>query len=162
MFAGKEEPPSCALGSRGTKTSYSPKYSALGFASTAANPISFISAIHRIADNHDIDGEKHNRETLEKNDPASIFSAIHSDPLILSFKTPEDLNLTTLLESSIKSSPVAGFLPLRPFLVWTENFPNPEMRTSSPLARFSFRISKTFSTIRFDWALLMPVLLLRL
>ena len=36
---------------------------------------------------------------------------IHCDLLILSLNCPEHLNVTTLLASSIRSSPVAGFLP---------------------------------------------------
>ena len=56
-------------------------------------------------------------------------------PFIFCLKTPEHLKVTTLLDPSIKSSPVCGFLPLRSLLSFTQNFPNPLINTSSPFAR---------------------------
>ena len=45
-------------------------------------------------------------------------------PLTLPLSLPEHVNVTTFLGSSIKSSPVAGFLPFRSFFSFTQNFPN--------------------------------------
>jgi hypothetical protein len=72
--------------------------------------------------------------------------APYSAPLILSLKTGEHLNVTTLLPSRVKSPPVAGFLPLLGSFSLTTNFPNPLIRTSSPDSRDFLIISKTLST----------------
>jgi hypothetical protein len=56
--------------------------------------------------------------------------------LTLALKIGEHLKVTTLLDPSIKSSPVAGFLPFRSFLLLTQNFPKPLIKTSSPFSRF--------------------------
>ena len=78
-------------------------------------------------------------------------------PLILSLNFPEHLNVTTFLEASIMSSPVAGFRPFRSFFSFTQNFPNPETNTSSPEARVFLMISKRVSTISDDLFLGKPV-----
>jgi hypothetical protein len=61
-------------------------------------------------------------------------------------KLPELLKLTTFRAGSILSSPVAGFLSRRSCFSFTENFPNPVIRTSSPDASVDFMISINFST----------------
>ena len=53
--------------------------------------------------------------------------------------------MTTLLASKYKSSPVAGVLPLRLLLFFTQNLPKPEMRMSSPDSSVFFISSKRFS-----------------
>lgn len=63
-------------------------------------------------------------------------------PFSLCLSGREHLKVTTLLASSIISSPVEGFLPLRSFLSFTQNFPKPLIRTSSPFASVAFMISK--------------------
>jgi hypothetical protein len=70
--------------------------------------------------------------------------------LTLSLNFPEQLNVTTFLASSIKSSPVAGFLPFRSFFSLTQNLPKLEIRTSSPDARVFLMISIRISTISVD------------
>ena len=57
---------------------------------------------------------------------------IYFRPFNLSRRTGEQLNVTTLRRSSIRSPPVTGRLPLRSLLSLTQNFPKPLMRTSSP------------------------------
>ena len=52
-------------------------------------------------------------------------------PFTISLNLPEHLKITTFLGSSIKSSPVAGFLPLRAFFFFTQNLPNPDTNPSS-------------------------------
>ena len=64
-------------------------------------------------------------------------------PFILSLILGEHLNAITLSEFKVKSSPVAGFLPLRGAFFFAENFPNPLMRTSSPFAREVLTVSRT-------------------
>ena len=59
-------------------------------------------------------------------------------PLIFSFNFPEHLKVTTWRGPSIKSSPVAGFRPLRSFLHFTQNLPNPETNTSQDLDHDDF------------------------
>ena len=78
--------------------------------------------------------------------------------LILSFKTEETLKVTTFLSCNMRSSPVAGFLPLRLFLLFTQNFPNPEISTSSPLSRVPLMISRMPSTSSTDFFLVKPIL----
>lgn len=63
-------------------------------------------------------------------------------PFSFCFNGREHLKVTTLLASSIISSPVNGFLPLRSFLPFTQNFPKPLIRMSSPFASVAFMISK--------------------
>jgi hypothetical protein len=46
-------------------------------------------------------------------------------PFTLSLITGEHRNVTTVLESKVKSSLVTGFLPFRGAFFFTENFPNP-------------------------------------
>ena len=74
-------------------------------------------------------------------------------PLILSRNLPEHLKVTTLLSASIKSSPVWGFLPLRLLLSFTENFPNPVIKTSSPSSRVFLMIASRDSTTCVDLVL---------
>jgi hypothetical protein len=66
---------------------------------------------------------------------------------------PEHLNVTTLRGLSIIESPVAGFLPFRSFLSFTQNLPNPLTRTSSPDARVDLMVSMSCSTtsLLFFW-----------
>jgi hypothetical protein len=52
-----------------------------------------------------------------------------------SLRIGEHLKVTTLLDPSIKSSPVAGFLPFRALFCLMQNFPKPLISTSSPLSR---------------------------
>ena len=66
-------------------------------------------------------------------------------PFILSLNEVEQLKVTTLLASNIRSSPVEGFLPLRCFLSLTQNLPNPDIRTSSPVANVDLIFSNRFS-----------------
>jgi len=54
---------------------------------------------------------------------------------------PEHLKVTTRRAASIKDPSVAGFLPRRLDLSFTQNLPKPLIRTSSPEARVSFMIS---------------------
>jgi hypothetical protein len=63
-------------------------------------------------------------------------------PFIPARKTPEHLNVTTFPGPIIIGSPVSGFLPLRSYFSFTENFPKPLMRTSSPFSRDFFISSK--------------------
>ena len=72
---------------------------------------------------------------------------------IFSVKTDELLKVTTLLPSKNKSSPVCGFLPLLFFFSFTQNFPNPLTRISSPDARVLFISSRSASTICEAWFL---------
>jgi hypothetical protein len=65
--------------------------------------------------------------------------------LIFFLKTSEHLKVTTLLASSTKFSPVAGFLPLRGAFFFAENFPNLLIRTSSPDSRVFLISSKIVS-----------------
>ena len=63
-----------------------------------------------------------------------------------SLNRPEHLNVITFRERKVKSSPVAGFLPLRSRFSFTENFPKPEINRSSPDASVLFMISSNNST----------------
>ncbi len=63
---------------------------------------------------------------------------------------------TTLLASNIKSLPVAGFLPLRSPLSFTENFPNLEINTSSPVSKVLLISSKRELTTWADLVLDRP------
>jgi hypothetical protein len=67
-------------------------------------------------------------------------------PFSFLFITGEHLKLTTRLSASIRSSPVAGFLPRRLPFSWMQNFPKPVTRTSSPPSRVFLMISKVAST----------------
>ena len=67
------------------------------------------------------------------------------EPLIFLRIFPEHLNVTTLRGLSIIESPVAGFLPRRSFLSFTQNLPKPLTRTSSPDARVVLMISMSCS-----------------
>jgi len=80
--------------------------------------------------------------------------------LISSLRLAEHLKVTTFLAESIISSPVAGFLPRRESLSFTQNFPNPLIRTSSPDARAPLRISKRDSTKSVDFFMVNPFRLL--
>jgi hypothetical protein len=65
--------------------------------------------------------------------------------LILSLSFPEHLNVTTLLDASIMSSPVAGFRPLLSRFFLTQNLPKPLINTSSPAANFDpYQINQGF------------------
>jgi hypothetical protein len=68
----------------------------------------------------------------------------------VSLNLPEHLNVTTFLGSNNKSSPVAGFLPLRSLFSLTQNLPNPDTNTSSPDARVLLMISRRVSKISED------------
>jgi hypothetical protein len=60
----------------------------------------------------------------------------HAYPPFTFFRNfPNHLNVTTRRFSSIMSSPVAGFHPLRPFFSFTQNLPKPVTRTSLPDSR---------------------------
>ena len=75
-------------------------------------------------------------------------SLSHIFPFILFFNTGEHLKRTSLLDSSIISCPVWGFLPLRFPLSFTQNLPKPLIRTSSPFSSVSFMTSKRESISR--------------
>jgi len=66
-------------------------------------------------------------------------------PFIAARKTLELLNVTTFLGGRIIALPVWRFLLLRPCFFFTENFPNPLTRTSSPFCRDCFISSKRAS-----------------
>ena len=70
----------------------------------------------------------------------------HLLPFILALNFPEHLNPTTLLAPNVKFSPVAGFLPLLSLFSFTQNFPNPVIRTSSPFSSVFLMISIIDST----------------
>jgi hypothetical protein len=56
------------------------------------------------------------------------------------------LKVTIRLSAGISRLPVCGFLPLRLPLSFTQNFPNPLIRTFSPASRVCSMISKVAST----------------
>jgi hypothetical protein len=68
-------------------------------------------------------------------------------PFTCSRSFAEHLNVTTRLAGRIALAPVAGFLPLRAALSFTQNFPKPEINTSSPDARLDLMISSSDSVI---------------
>jgi hypothetical protein len=70
----------------------------------------------------------------------------YCDLLILSLNRPEHLNTTTLLAASIILSPVTGFRPRLSRFFFTQNFPNPLIRISSPEANFDLISSSRVST----------------
>jgi hypothetical protein len=80
-----------------------------------------------------------------------------NQPFTLSLNLPEHLNVTTFLGSSIKSSPVAGFLPFRSHFSFKQNLPKLEIRTSSPDASVRLMISIRVSTISVDLFLGKPI-----
>ena len=71
-------------------------------------------------------------------------------PFSFFFKGAEHLKVNILLASSIIPSPVEGFLPLRSFLSFTQNFPKPLIRMSSPFANVAFMISRRDPTSSAD------------
>ena len=73
--------------------------------------------------------------------------------LTLSLRTGEHLKTMTLLDPSMRSSPVAGFLPLLSFFCLTQNFPKPLIITFSSFSNFPFMISKRLSTTSVDFFL---------
>jgi hypothetical protein len=77
-------------------------------------------------------------------------------PLHLRRSFPEHLKVTILRGFSIMDSPVDGLRPLRAFFSLMQNFPKPEIRTSSPEARVDFMISRIRSTAWTDFALVKP------
>ena len=78
-------------------------------------------------------------------------------PFILPFNKEQHLKMTTRLDPSIKSSPVWGFLPLRPFFSFTQNFPKPEISTSSPDSRVIFIVLRMDSIRSMDWVFEQPL-----
>jgi len=74
------------------------------------------------------------------------YRKFHPFPLILLFKTGAHLKVTTLLDPNIMPTPVAGFRPLRSCFSFTQNFPKPDINTSSPFSRVFLMISKRDST----------------
>jgi len=64
---------------------------------------------------------------------------------ILSLKTHEHLNVTTLRAGRVIGSPLWGFLPFRCIFSLTQNFPNPLIRTSSPFSSDALISSKRVS-----------------
>ena len=68
-------------------------------------------------------------------------------PFNFSLSFLEFWNVTTFLGAIIMSSPVAGFRPLRSAFFLTQNFPKPEMRTSSPFSRERLMSSSIISTV---------------
>jgi len=66
----------------------------------------------------------------------------------LLIRAPEGLNNTALLASSIRSLPGSGFRPRLSPLSLTQNFPNPDRRTSSPPSRVCRAVSSRVSTTR--------------
>jgi hypothetical protein len=72
------------------------------------------------------------RETLRQ---YSVLIGHILSPFTLLRNFPEILKVTTLRGLNIIESPVAGFLPFRSFLSFTQNLPNPLTSTSSPDAR---------------------------
>ena len=71
--------------------------------------------------------------------------------LTLSLNCREHLKVTTLLGSSIISSPVEGFLPRRSCFVLTQNFPKRLTSTSSPDSKVCLMISSSVSISSNDW-----------
>jgi hypothetical protein len=69
---------------------------------------------------------------------------------MLSLMIFEHLKVTTRLASIIMSSPVWGFLPFRSFLSFTQNFPKPLTRKSSPDTNVRLMISSKDSTTAED------------
>jgi len=88
-----------------------------------------------------IEGKIADLETIDYRAKAS-----QSRSFIFSLSLVEHLNFTTFLALSIKSLPVAGFLPRRLLFAAIQNFPNPLMSTSSPEANAFLTISKMLST----------------
>jgi hypothetical protein len=85
-----------------------------------------------------------------------VQNAPYRSPFTLSRNIPEHLKVTTFLGFIIIFSPVAGFRPLRSRLSLTQNFPNPEIRTSSPDARVDLIISRIFSIVSEDFLRVNP------
>jgi hypothetical protein len=78
--------------------------------------------------------------------------------LIMSLNFAEHLKVTTFLSSSVMSSPVAGFLPLRACFSLTQNLPNPLINTSSPDSSALLMTSTSVSTISMDFFFVNPSL----
>jgi hypothetical protein len=71
-------------------------------------------------------------------------------------KVEEELNVTTLRESIVRSAPVWGFLPLRDLFFLTSHFPNPEIRRCSPFSRAVIMILITMLICFWDLGLGIP------
>jgi hypothetical protein len=74
-------------------------------------------------------------------------------PFNFLFSTGEHLKVTIRLSASTSRSPVSGILPLRSPLSFTQNFPKPLIRTSTPFSRVFLMISNMVSTALADSAL---------
>ena len=70
-------------------------------------------------------------------------------PFMQSLSFPEHLKATIFRFFSIISSPVAGFLPFLGAFSLTQNFPNPEIMTSSPDTKVDFIVSRSSSIVSF-------------
>jgi hypothetical protein len=79
--------------------------------------------------------------------PFFVFGFVFS----FSFSFPDHLNVTTFLGARIRSFPVAGFLPFRFFLFFTQNLPKPEINTSSPDSRDCWISSSSISMVSIDY-----------
>ena len=86
-----------------------------------------------------------------------FFFAVYELSLMRFRNTPEVLNTRTFRGAKTKLSLVWGFLPRRAFFCLTQNFPNPVISRSSPLARVPFIIPKRDSSICPDSCLSRPI-----
>ncbi len=88
--------------------------------------------------------------TLQKKSKPQLF------PFIFFLRADEHLKATTLRDPNILWSPVAGLRPLRSRLSFTQNLPNPLIRTFSPLSSLFLIISSKDSTSLVDLDLEYP------
>jgi hypothetical protein len=83
-------------------------------------------------------------------------SKTHLFQFIFFLRTDEHLKVTTLRDPKIMWLPVAGLRPLRSPLSFTQNLPNPLIKTSSPDSSVALTISTKVSTSFMDLSLEYP------